>query len=88
MARGDDPDLAVPEADRLEQQEPADHLGGEAEPWDHSSPLSPEASLEGGGTQSGGGVADAADRADEADRLEQAQDVVGDPDEEYARDQE
>jgi len=57
------------------------------EPWPDSSPPSPEAPLGGSGVPTGGG-ADAADRADEADRLEQAQDVVGDPDEEYARDQE
>jgi hypothetical protein len=71
MARGDDQDVPVPEADRLEQETPAGPAVAGDEPWP-DPPLG-----------SAPGDAD----ADEADRLEQSQVVDGDPDEDYAPDQ-
>lgn len=64
MARRKDDqlDAATPEADRLEQQQPADP---NVRP-DHEWPAPANAG------------------ADEADRLEQAQEVLADPDDEYA----
>ena len=83
MARGDEPDIVpAPEADRLEQQELANPVTADDQPWPDSWPDMP---LD---LPAAGGDLDVADRADEADRLEQTQDVVGDPDEDYARDQE
>ena len=64
MARTDETPLdgAIPEVDRLEQEQQADPRLSIDEQWP-----TPEAR-----------------DADEADRIEQVQEVVGDPDEEYA----
>ncbi|MFW5470699.1 hypothetical protein ACOCJ4_11685 [Knoellia sp. CPCC 206435] len=64
MARSDETPLdgAIPEVDRLEQEQQADPRVSVDEEW--PAPGGPD--------------------GDEADRLEQAQEVVGDPDEEYA----
>lgn len=70
MARPDETPLdgAIPEGDRLEQQQQADPRVGGDQGW-------PTPGAQG------------ADEADEADRLEQVQEIVGDPDEDYAPDQ-
>jgi len=66
MARSDeDPlDTAIPEADRLEQQQHADPTSAPDEEW----PVL------------------AGEVVDEADRFEQVQEVLADPDEDYAPD--